>query len=114
MSTQEKGKQGEALAAAYLEKKKCRILARNYRCRMGEIDLIAQKDGMILFVEVKLRKNDAFSSACEAVDLAKQNRLRITAARWLAEQKCQLPARFDVIEIYTDDRRIHHIPDAFQ
>ena len=69
---------------------------------------------MILFVEVKLRKNDAFSSACEAVDLAKQNRLRITAARWLAEQQCQLPARFDVIEIYTDDRRIHHIPDAFQ
>lgn len=114
MNTRQLGQQGETLAEAYLKRKKYRILGKNYRCRMGEIDLIGQKDGVIVFVEVKLRRNDRFSAAWEAVTAAKQNRIRATALQWMAEQQCQLPARFDVIEVYTEDGRIRQIEDAFQ
>lgn len=114
MNTRDSGRLGEELAAAYLEKRHYRLLQRNYRCRMGEIDLIVQKDGMIVFVEVKLRKDDRFAGAWEAVTPAKQRRLRVTAQFWLAERQCQLPARFDVIEVYTGDHSIRQIEDAFQ
>lgn len=114
MNTRQLGQQGEALAEAYLKRKHYRILGKNYHCRFGEIDLICQKDDIIVFVEVKLRRNNHFSDAWEAVTAAKQGRIRATALQWMAEQSCQLPARFDVIEVYTDDDRICHIEDAFQ
>ena len=113
------GAWGEAVAAAYLRRKRYRILARGYRCRYGEIDLIASTRDCLVFVEVKLRKNDKFAEAMEYVDHNKQQRLRSTAMMYLAQMPIALPARFDVIEIYAPHGaatlfpRIHHMEDAF-
>ena len=114
------GAWGEALAAAYLKKKRYKIIASGYRCRFGEIDLIATNRTCLVFVEVKLRKTDKFANAHEFVDYHKQNRLRTTAMLYLSENPTKLQPRFDVIEIYASDGpqtampEIHHMEDAFQ
>lgn len=114
------GAWGEAVAAAYLRKKRYRIIASGYRSRFGEIDLIAENRKYLVFVEVKLRKSDSFAKAYEFVDWNKQNRLRTTASYYLAENPTALQPRFDVIEIYapagteTTDPQIHHMEDAFE
>lgn len=114
------GAWGESLAAEYLQKKRYQLLAAGYRCRYGEIDLIVSNKKFLVFVEVKLRKNDRFASAMEFVDSHKQNRLRITAEFYLSQNPTELQPRFDVIEIYAPDGldtkkpKIHHLEDAFQ
>ena len=114
------GAWGEALAAQFLLKKRYKILATGYRCRYGEIDLIATDRKNLVFVEVKLRKSDRFASAMEHVDYHKQNRLRTTAELYLSEHPTRLQVRFDVIEIYapegtaTVNPSIHHLEDAFE
>lgn len=70
------GKWGEALVAEDLRKKGWQVLAAGYRCRLGEIDLIARKGRFIVFLEVKLRKSEDYGRAAEAVDSRKQSRLR--------------------------------------
>ena len=114
------GTWGEALAAEYLRKKRYKLLATNYRCRFGEIDLIVADRKNLVFVEVKLRKSDRFASAYEYVDFHKQQKLRTTAELYLSEYPTDLQPRFDVIEIYapqgtdTLKPKIHHMEDAFQ
>lgn len=114
------GAWGESLAAAYLQKKRYKILATGYRCRFGEIDLIAADRRHLVFVEVKLRKSNSFANAKDFVDYHKQNRLRTTAELYLSQNPTELPARFDVIEIYapqgieTAKPEIHHLEDAFE
>ena len=115
------GRWGESLAAEYLRKKGYELLHANYRCRMGEIDLIAQKKKVIVFVEVKLRKNADFAQAMEFVDLRKQRRIKIAAELFLSEQDLMdSKTRFDVIEVYAPDGaatikpEIRHLEDAFQ
>lgn len=114
------GAWGEALAAEYLRKKRYEIMASGYRCRFGEIDLIARNRRFLVFVEVKLRKSARFAAAGEYVDTRKQSRLRSTAAMYLAQNPTQLQPRFDVIEIYAPDGtftahpEIRHMEDAFQ
>lgn len=114
------GAWGESLAASYLAQKRYKVVAANYRCRFGEIDLIAQNRTHLVFVEVKLRKNDRFARACEYVDVNKQNRIRTTASLYLSEFPTKLQPRFDVIEIYAPDGtttvnpEIIHTEDAFQ
>lgn len=114
------GAWGEALAAQYLQKKRFKIIATNYRTRFGEIDLIAANRHFLVFVEVKLRKSDKFASAFEYVDVHKQERLRTTAGIYLSQYPTDLQPRFDVIEIYapqgteTIKPQIHHMEDAFQ
>lgn len=114
------GAWGEALAAQYLQKKRYKIIATNYRTRFGEIDLIAANRNFLVFVEVKLRKSDKFASAFEYVDVHKQERLRTTAGIYLSQYPTDLQPRFDVIEIYapqgteTIKPQIHHMEDAFQ
>lgn len=113
------GAWGESLAAAYLQKKKYKLLASGYRCRFGEIDLIVADKTYLVFVEVKLRKNDNFAGAREFVDQRKQNRIRTTAEIYLSQNPTDLQPRFDVIEIYapegvsTKKPEIHHITEAF-
>ncbi|MBE7001326.1 MAG: YraN family protein [Ruminococcaceae bacterium] len=113
------GAWGESVAAAYLQKKKYKLLASGYRCRFGEIDLIVADKTHLVFVEVKLRKNSKFADAMEFVDQRKQNRIRTTAEVYLSQNPTELQPRFDVIEIYapegTDTRKpeIHHIEEAF-
>ena len=114
------GAWGEAIAAEYLRKKRFRLLATGYRSRFGEIDLIVCDRKYLVFVEVKLRRSDTFAQAREFVDFRKQERLRSTAAFYLAENPTDLQPRFDVIEIYapqgaqTEKPIINHLEDAFQ
>ncbi len=113
------GAWGEALAATFLEKKGCRIIARNYRCPYGEIDLVAEKEQYLLFVEVKLRKSARFAPAAEFVDRKKQQKLKITGEYWLMEHETDLQPRFDVVEVYaplgldTAKPDIRHWEEAF-
>ena len=114
------GAWGESCAAEYLKKKRYKILATGYRCRFGEIDIIAYNKKYLVFAEVKLRKTDKFAQAREFVDIHKQDRLRTTAALFLDQNPTHLQPRFDVIEIYapmgenTDTPMINHIEDAFE
>ncbi|MBQ4642330.1 MAG: YraN family protein [Oscillospiraceae bacterium] len=114
------GAWGEALAAEYLRRKRYKVLATGYRSRFGEIDLIVSDRKYLVFVEVKLRKNDHFADAGEFVHNRKQNRLRATAEYYLSETPTELQPRFDVIEIYapygtaTVKPKIIHLEDAFQ
>ena len=114
------GAWGEALAAAYLRKKRYSIVASGYRCRFGEIDLIVKNRKYLVFVEVKLRKSAGFARAMEYVDRNKQQKLRTTASLYLSENPTDLQPRFDVIEIYAPDGtgtlhpEIHHLEDALQ
>ena len=119
MSTKETGGWGEALAAEYLKARGCRILETNWRCRFGELDLVARdRRGTILFVEVKLRGEGAVGLPREFVDGRKQQRLRTAAELYLSVNGIEAPARFDVAEVYTDaagkPRRIEYLEDAFR
>ena len=115
-----RGRWGEELVAADLTKKGFRILARRYRSRFGEIDLIAANEQYLCFTEVKLRKSGAFAPAWAAVDAGKQEKLRITAEIFLSEhpQLHQQP-RFDIAEVYAprgalaEEARIIYWENAF-
>ena len=95
-------------------------LGMNYACRLGEIDLIAESRDYIVFVEVKLRRDDSFAAAREFVTAAKQDRIRKTALLWLSQNPTEKQPRFDVIEIYAPEGekskqlRINHIENAFE
>ena len=114
------GRWGEALVAEDLRKRGYAILASGYRSRFGEIDLIAADRGHLVFVEVKLRRDDAFAPGRAAVDLRKQARLRTTAELYLAAHpENTLQPRFDVAEVYaprgmqTGKPHIIYIENAF-
>ena len=112
------GRWGEELAARELRARGCEILASGWRCRFGEIDLIARsREGILCFVEVKTRTSRRFSVPREAVTAAKQRRLRTTAAYYLAQTgQGECPCRFDVAEVYPVPEReptINYIADAF-
>ena len=115
----DRGTWGEALVAEYLRRRHYKILEHSFRCRFGEIDLIAEKQGMLCFVEVKLRSHTEYGLPREFVDRRKQQRLRITAQSYLSQRELDCPARFDVAEVYTNaagDRahtRIEYIENAF-
>lgn len=114
------GAWGEALAAELLRKKHYKIVAAGYRSRFGEIDLIACDKHYLVFVEVKLRKSGDFATGREYVNKRKQDRIRVTASMYLAQNPTKLQPRFDVIEIYapqgalTQVPDITHLEDAFQ
>ena len=101
MRTQLLGAMGEAAAADWLRKKRWKILAMNYRCRLGEVDIIARDGSEIVFVEVKLRRTGGYAPAAEYVTPSKQRKLRLAAESWLAENGLEdPPCRFDVVEVY--------------
>lgn len=94
------GKRGEERAVKLLRRRGYKILARNYRCRQGEIDIVAFHRGEIVFVEVKSRATDEKGSGLEAVTERKQKRIARVAAQFLAERRLQeRPCRFDVVAI---------------
>lgn len=113
------GRWGEALVATDLRGKGFDLVAAGWHCRMGEIDLIASDGRYLCFVEVKLRKNARFAQAREAVDRRKQEKLRLAAQLYLAENPTRLQPRFDVAEVYapegtaTRQPQIQYIEDAF-
>lgn len=113
------GRWGEDRAAEFLKKKGYKIIGRNFTCRMGEIDIIAEKGRYIAFVEVKTRKSDAFATAAEFVTASKQRRLITAAELWLGRNPTKKQPRFDVVEVYapqgvlTAKPDIRHLEDAF-
>ena len=111
---------GEALVADYLREKGYKLAAHSYRCRFGEIDLIAWDKSVLCFVEVKTRSNTDMGLPREYVTPAKQRRLKKTALYYLCEKQLDCPARFDVAEVYADSPysrenvRIEYLENAFE
>lgn len=118
MSTRAAGNRGEAEVARYLRKKGYTLLASQWRCRFGELDLVAKsKKGVICFVEVKLRSTDSIALPREFVDHRKQERLRTAAAQYLSTHDIDAPARFDVAEVYAENDgrlRVEYLENAFE
>ena len=113
------GRWGEDREARWLQIRGYRIVARRYRRRGGEVDLIAQQGEFLCFVEVKLRRDARMGEAREAVDRRKQERLRTAAIHYLIEYPTDLQPRFDVMEVYAPEGMqtqrpvIRHWPNAF-
>lgn len=107
------GFKGEKLACDFLKKKKYKILETNYSNKIGEIDIIAEDKGVLVFVEVKARQTLQYGRPSEAVDFRKQQKLRKVAQVYLMfHKKNEVDCRFDVIEILGDEV-IGHIENAF-
>jgi putative endonuclease len=101
------GAAGEAQAAAWYEANGYEVVARNWRCRDGEIDLIVRRQRTIVFCEVKTRSSTAFGTPAEAVTRAKRDKLRHLAARWLDESPIRATSiRFDVVAILAGELEI--------
>jgi putative endonuclease len=112
------GNYGEQVAAAWLQSKGCKILAKNYRSpRRGEVDIIARDGKLLLFVEVKTRQEGSKIRGLDAVGKDKQALIERGANSWLKRLGTRnLPWRFDVIEVYVEDGkrpRINQVKDAF-
>lgn len=120
MATVSKGAAGEILAARFLRDNGYEILAADYRCRFGEIDIIAADKTYILFIEVKTRENDAWYEPKEAVDALKQDRFVKTAEYYAMRFPDDRQPRFDVIEVVTEKGdpfcalSIRHLKNAFE
>ncbi len=111
------GGQGEDLAADYLRKQRFSILARNFRCKGGEVDIVAKEGRTFVFVEVKTRRNAIYGPPQLAVTPFKQRQIAKAALTWLLKNGQEsAPARFDVIAIMLaagESAKIDHIKNAF-
>jgi len=107
------GELAEALAADYLRARGLRLIGRNYRCRLGEIDLILADGPILVFVEVRLRRNSDFGGAAASITAAKRQRI-LRAARHYLSGKPECACRFDVVllDALAADR-VEWIKDAF-
>lgn len=106
------GEKGEDESKKYLLSNNYLILANNYRFDRAEIDIIAQKDNVLIFIEVKTRSSNYFGNPEEFVSKAQQNRIYKAAKNYIEVNDIQLNIRFDIIAI-VNNLEIHHIKDAF-
>lgn len=109
----QRGAPAEALAAAFLEQRGLTIVERNYRCRLGEIDLVAHDGGTTVFVEVRRRASASFGSAAASITAAKRRKLLKTARHYLARLRTAPQCRFDALLIEGEPPRIEWIRNAF-
>ena len=109
------GKTGEEIGTKYLIKNGYKIIIRNFRCRQGEIDIIAQDKNEIVFIEVKTRKNTNYGYPIDAVDKRKQKHILNASKYYIYINKLEKKnIRFDVIEIYKRDKfYINHIKNIY-
>src|ERR1035437_8765027 len=111
------GQRGEEIAVAYLKGQKFTIIARNYRCKSGEVDIVARDGKTFVFVEVKARRSLSFGPPQLAVTPFKQRQISKAALTWLAKNRLHdAGARFDVIAILLRDHEvpeIEHFRNAF-
>lgn len=118
-AAQRLGQWGEELVAEYLRQRGWTVIARNVRCRMGELDIVAENKQYLAFVEVKLRKDSRFGAAREAVTPSKQRKLIAAAQFFLVSHPTKRQPRFDVAEVYapqgirTERPNINYIENAF-
>jgi putative endonuclease len=112
------GERGESIATAYLRGQRFTIVARNFRCKAGEVDIVARDGKTYVFVEVKTRRTLSFGPPQLAVTPFKQRQISKAALSWLAKNRLQdADARFDVIAILLRDHavpEIDHIRNAFE
>ena len=119
MNTRDLGNYGEDLACSYINSKKYEIIERNFRKRNGELDIIAKKDDILIFIEVKSRYSTYLCSPREAVNYLKQKTIKNLARYFIhINNLYDFYVRFDVIEIYLnnydDNYTITHLEDAFR
>ena len=110
------GRQGEEIAARYLQERGYVIIERNFRCAYGEMDIIARQGATIVFAEVRSRRSDDFGSPLESVGPVKQKKLSRIALCYIQKHRLQgRPARFDVlgVNIRADGHAVELIADAF-
>lgn len=114
------GTEGEKRVANFLRKKGFAIVKRNFQSKYGEIDIIAENDEYILFVEVKTRKQDSLVSGIEAVNAFKQRRIILTANDYIAKTECEKQPRFDIAEVTVFEKsdrtagyKLHYIENAW-
>jgi putative endonuclease len=106
------GNEGEDKACEYLKKQGYKILARNYSAKTGEIDIIARRKNILVFVEVKTRADNAYGGALAALGASKQTKITKTALLYIKENKPRFDAiMFDIITL--TDGRLGHIKNAF-
>lgn len=110
-----KGKSGEELARDFLISKGYRIVTYNYRNKIGEIDIIAFHDDILVFIEVKTRTSTSYGYAFEAVDIRKQKKIINTSLIYIQYNKHNnTQVRYDIIEVYlTKEFKINHLENAF-
>jgi putative endonuclease len=106
------GARAEDRCAALLRAAGLVLIERNWRCRHGEIDLIAEEGGTVVFAEVRMRSGGGFGGAAESVTAAKRDRL-LAAARLYLSGRAEAPARFDVFLVDGESARVQWIRDAF-
>ena len=107
----DKGKDGEARAENFLKEKGYEIVARNYRFKRSEIDLIVTRENWLVFVEVKLRSSSTFGHPEESVNKAKRKKIMEGAGQYLIDSNWQGNVRYDIVAI--DKKGIVHFEDAF-
>lgn len=111
LHNRELGAKGEKKACSYLKKNGWKILERNYKTPFGEIDIIAKKDEVIAFIEVKTRLSDIFGSPSEAVTYQRKLRYIRGANYYFTNKIIDFTVRFDIIEVFRDE--LNHIENAF-
>jgi putative endonuclease len=109
----ERGREAERQAAEFLEARGLRIVERNWRCRLGEIDLVARDGSMLVFVEVRARASRSFGGAAESIGYTKRRKLLAAANLYLAARRADAACRFDAILIEADGP-IRWVRDAFR
>lgn len=107
-----RGEQAECRAGGFLQLQGLKLLARNYRCRFGEIDLIMQDGETLVFVEVRLRSSNSFGGAATSIDRHKQQRLIRTAQHYLSQLPRTPPCRFDAV-LMDEGHKVQWLKNAF-
>ena len=95
------GKDAEAACCDYLQSRGLKLVEKNFNCRLGEIDIIMTDKNVLVFVEVRFRKNNNFGGGLESITMAKQKKLRKTAELYLQQNNQYKNARFDVVSMST-------------
>lgn len=111
ISTQASGAAAEALARSHLERQGLRLLAQNWSCKRGELDLVMLDAGTVVFVEVRYRRHSAWGGAAASVDARKREKLSLAAQYFLQQESrwAKYPCRFDVIAITADSKNPAHL-----
>ena len=108
------GTVAEDLALRYLEARGLSLVTRNFRCRVGELDLIMRDGEQLVFVEVRSRRHNRYGTPAESITRTKQQRLLRAAALYLQRQRLDPPCRFDVVAIGPGDTGLNWLRNAFE
>ena len=108
-----RGRHAEDLAALFLQQQGLKLIVRNYRCRFGEIDLIAREGRTLVFVEVRMRASDQFGGAAASITAGKRRKLLRTARHYLAGATRVPPCRFDALLVSGADDSVEWLKNAF-